>query len=199
MSESTDGERVRNRPRDLLSVAASMVDDEDARRNIAGAMAALDGDPDQGGPAEGQYQRRIAEFHDTLEAESDSDYLTVFANRFDGEDLPVPADTPHEAESQLAEVIAERNRLFWGSFLGEEVGEVQSALNDGEPPESFRKEVADVVIVAFGIADVFDFSMARAFHEKQDRNEDKPIEQGDGTGKLPNQGREGWREGGSGE
>lgn len=115
------------------------------------------------------YMERVEAFHEALREESDADYLDV--------------DGGH--------IRAERNRLFWASFLGEEVGEVQSALTSGETPDDFEEEVADVLIVAFGIAEAFGFNPLEAFEQKMDKNDRKPKQQ-DGTGKLPDSARARW-------
>jgi NTP pyrophosphatase (non-canonical NTP hydrolase) len=139
------------------------------------------------------YTRRVREFHEELRSNSPADYLTVLPQYFDPEDLPTPVETPHEAENILAEVIAERNRLFWSSFLSEECGEVSKCLNDGEPRGNLEKEVADVNVLCHAIADVFEFDLLEVFHDVMDVNDQKPKQQ-EGTGKLPAEARSQWRE-----
>lgn len=138
------------------------------------------------------YTARVVEFHRKLRESTNDDYLTVIAERFDHDELPVPAETPPEAESMLAEIWAERNRLFWAAFLAEESGEVASCLTDGEDPEDFHEEVADVLILCHAIADCFEFDLMRSFQQKMDENDRKPMVQG-GTGKLPDDARDEWR------
>lgn len=144
---------------------------------------------------EDPYTQRVRRFHDALRERGNENYLTVIADAFGPGDLPVPADTPHEAAALLAEVTAERNRLFWAAFLAEESGEVASCLTSGEPPADFREEVADVLILCHAIADCFEFDMIQAFHEKMDENDEKPKRQ-EGTGKLPSEARDEWRSAG---
>jgi NTP pyrophosphatase (non-canonical NTP hydrolase) len=138
------------------------------------------------------YRRRVERFHDDLRENGDEDYLTVLADRFEAEDLPVTGDTPVPVADHLAEVYAERNRLFWAAFLAEETGEVASALTSGETAEEFKDEVGDVLVLCFAIADCFDFPMLEVFDRVMDDNEDKPKRQ-EGTGKLPRESRGEWR------
>lgn len=138
------------------------------------------------------YAERVEAFHGEVRRNGDEDYLTVLADRFDEDDLPLPVDSQRASEEAMAEILAERNRLFWSSFLAEETGEVASCLTSGEPPENFEDEVADVVVLCFAIADCFDFDMADAFGRVMDENEHKPKTQ-EGTGKLPAEARDEWR------
>jgi len=138
------------------------------------------------------YEDRVREFHDAVREHGDADYLTTMADRFEHGDLPLPEDSRIECDEAMKEVMAERNRLFWAAFLAEETGEVASCLTSGEPPENFEDEVADVVVLCFAIADVFEFPMGEAFGRVMDDNEDKPKRQ-EGTGKLPSGARDGWR------
>lgn len=139
------------------------------------------------------YSSRVKRFHDEVRERGDEDYLTVLAHKLGQDDLPVPPETPPPATDLLAEVMAERNRLFWASFLAEETGEVASVLTSGEPPDNFREEVADVLVLCHAIADCFGFDMLEAFHEVMDKNDQKPKRQ-EGTGKLPAEARERWAE-----
>lgn len=143
---------------------------------------------------EDPYTQRVVRFHDALREQGSENYLTVLADAFDGDELPVTADTPPHVENALAEMVAERNRLFWAAFLSEEAGEVASCLTSGEPPENFEEEVADVLILCHAIADCFGFDMLDAFHSKMDENDQKPKRQ-EGTGKLPGEARDEWRGG----
>lgn len=142
---------------------------------------------------EDPYAERVKRFHDEVREAGDEDYLTVLADRLGQDNLPVPPDTPHEAVDYIAEIKAERNRLFWAAFLSEENGEVSSCLTSGDPPEDFREEVADVLVLCHAIADVFGFDMLEAFHEVMDENDEKPKRQ-EGTGKLPAEARGRWGE-----
>jgi NTP pyrophosphatase (non-canonical NTP hydrolase) len=139
------------------------------------------------------YAARVASFHDTLREESGEDYLTVRAAGFDEGSLGATPDTPAEAVAQMAELKAERNRLFWSSFLSEESGEVSKALNDGESAEAFQDEVVDVMVICFAIADVFGFDIREVFDRVMAENEGKPKSQ-NGTGKLRAEAREEWRD-----
>lgn len=134
------------------------------------------------------YFQRVKRFHDSLREESGADYLSVLAEEALDSDVALTNDP---LDGRLADVTAERNRLFWSSFLNEEAGEVAGALTSGETPEDFEEEVADVLIVAFGIAEAFGFDPLEAFADKMDKNETKPKEQ-DGSGKLPEEARERW-------
>jgi NTP pyrophosphatase (non-canonical NTP hydrolase) len=138
------------------------------------------------------YTLRVERFHRAVREHGDADYLTVLAEAFDEDDLPVPDTASAGVEDMMAEVIAERNRLFWAAFLSEETGEVASCLTSGEQPSDFEEEVADVLILTHAIADVFGFDMMAAFHRKMDENDRKPKRQ-EGTGKLPTEAREQWR------
>lgn len=158
---------------------------EKADRALEGA-----GEPDP-------YADRVERFHDAVRADGDEDYLTVVANRFDDDDLPSLPSTSEAVADQLAEMKAERNRLFWAAFLAEETGEVASCLTSGEPPENFEDEVGDVMVLAFAIADVFGFEPGEVFDRVMTENEKKPKRQ-EGTGKLPDEAREGWRDGDGG-
>lgn len=146
------------------------------------------------GGGDDPYADRVERFHDAVRADGDEDYLTVVADRFGSEDLPSMPSTSEAVEDQLAEMKAERNRLFWAAFLAEETGEVASCLTSGEPPENFEDEVGDVMVLAFAIADVFGFDPAGVFDRVMTENEKKPKRQ-EGTGKLPDEAREGWRDG----
>jgi NTP pyrophosphatase (non-canonical NTP hydrolase) len=131
---------------------------------------------------------RVDSFHRAIESETDIDYHTTRASHYHRGNLPCD-------DSAVAEVLAERNRLFWAAFLNEESGEVASALVSGETPDDFEEEVADVVIVAYGIADAFGFDLEEAVHEKMDENMEKPKSaDNEGTGKLTADGRGEWRE-----
>jgi len=169
-----------------LHTVASHITDDEVYRLLDEAIEDIERIDDP-------YADRVRAFHDEVRERADHDYLTVVADRFERSDLPVPVDTPYEAEDVLAEMMAERNRLFWSSFLSEESGEVSKCLNDGEPPEHLQKEVADVVVLCFAIADVFGFDMQKEFHGVMDENDQKPMTQS-GTGKLPASARDDWRE-----
>lgn len=134
------------------------------------------------------YFETVSRFHDSLRRESDADYLAVIADGVLNSDVSLTNDP---LDGRLAEVIAERNRLFWASFLNEESGEVAGALTSGETPEDFEEEVADVLIVAFGIAEAFGFDPLEAFEAKMEENDTKPKEQ-NGSGKLPSEARQQW-------
>ena len=140
-----------------------------------------------------QYSERVEKFHQRLQEESHEDYLAAHAEDVMECETPVDVyeDLPEAARHEYARVVAERNRLFWASFLNEEAGEVAKALNDGQPPEDFEEEVADVLIICFAIADVFGFDMLAAFDAKMSQNEQKPARQ-DGTGKLPPAAHDEW-------
>jgi len=138
------------------------------------------------------YADRVRDFHDEVRGTGDEDYLTVLADRLGREDLPLMPDARIESEEAMSEILAERNRLFWSSFLAEETGEVASCLTSGEPPEDFEDEVADVLVLCHAIADCFEFSMRGAFDRVMTDNESKPKTQ-EGTGKLPSDARDEWR------
>jgi len=161
----------------------------EAKANIEAAIE----DVEAAASAPDPYGRRVRRFHDDLRENGDEDYLTVLADRFEAEDLPVTGDTPVPVADHLAEVYAERNRLFWAAFLAEETGEVASALTSGETAEEFKDEVGDVLVLCFAIADCFDFPMWEVFDRVMDENEDKPKRQ-EGTGKLPRESRGEWRD-----
>jgi len=148
--------------------------------------------------AEDHYAGRVRAFHGDVREAGDEDYLTVLADRLGREDLPLMPDARIESEEAMSEILAERNRLFWSSFLAEEAGEVASCLTSGEPPENFEDEVADVLVLCHAIADCFEFSMREAFDRVMDENESKPKTQ-EGTGKLPGEARDEWRGRGGGE
>lgn len=168
----------------MIESIVNMTSDPRVRRQAEDALTAME--------EYDEYEERVERLHDALRENGNGDFLTVLADRFNPEDLPLPADHHIESAAAMEEVLAERNRLFWSSFLAEESGEVSSCLNDGEPPEDFREEVADVAILCYAIADVFDFDLGTAFHSKMDENDEKP-KRPEGTGKLPAEARGNWR------
>jgi len=64
------------------------------------------------------------------------------------------------------------DELLWVSMLTEEVGELAEAVNK-DKGDDIGEELADVVIVAFGMARVCGIDMREEFIEKMEYNLDK--------------------------
>jgi NTP pyrophosphatase (non-canonical NTP hydrolase) len=64
------------------------------------------------------------------------------------------------------------DELLWVSMLTEEVGELAEAVNK-DKDDDIGEELADVVIVAFGMARVCGIDMREEFIEKMEYNLDK--------------------------
>lgn len=64
------------------------------------------------------------------------------------------------------------DELLWVSMLTEEVGELAEAVNK-DKEDAIGEELADVVIVAFGMARVCGIDMREEFIEKMEYNVEK--------------------------
>lgn len=163
-------------------------DDRDVRRLVSEARAAA-----RAAPAGDPYFERVKRFHEEVRKQSTADYLSVRSNDVLNAGTPLDDyhEIPDEARLQYARVVAERNRLFWATFLNEEAGEVADILSSGGLPEEFEREVVDVLVVCHAIADCFGFNPLEVFGEVMEENEKKPKRQ-EGTGKLPAEARDRW-------
>lgn len=62
-----------------------------------------------------------------------------------------------------------QDQLLWVSMLTEELGELADAVNE-DKDELVGEELADLVIVSFGLARVLDIDLRREFEEKMEYN-----------------------------
>lgn len=165
-------------------------DDPETRRLLREARAATRG-PSEGDP----YFSRVRHFHRAVREETDADYLSVTPDLVleSGTPLDGYAEVPGAAREAYAQMVAERNRLFWATFLSEETGEVADILSSGLPPEDFFEELADVIVVCLAIFECFGRDPLEAFNRVMNENDDKPKRQ-EGTGKLPAEARDRWEQ-----
>lgn len=167
-------------------------DDPQTRRLLKEARSAAFEVANDGHPKD-PYFERVEGFHRAVREESSADYLSVRTDLVleGGTPLDQFREVPDEARRQYARVVAERNRLFWATFLNEEAGEVADALSSGQPPDDFKYEVVDVMVVCLAIFECFGWDPLEAFHEVMNENDKKPKRQ-EGTGKLPAEARDAW-------
>lgn len=65
------------------------------------------------------------------------------------------------------------DQLLWISMLTEELGELADAVNDDRDEEALAEELADIVVVSFGMARICGIDLREAFEDVMATNMEK--------------------------